>query len=205
MRPGELTVSGKVATQLDWTIDELKVGDNAKALERLCRLRGQDLPDIQTRAVRVPVVGTIGDAQPPAARIVTPMEAALRAARGAAIVTPLPKPRLRVVNPAAITAYKKNHRHCETSGPDCHGPLDFSHIRSKQNEGDDCEANGLIQCRLHHGIWEATKVGWWRAVGAARLTDEGKAKVLAHYPGLPDGDDQLVDRETINVAEGRSA
>lgn len=190
MRPGELTVSGKVATQLDWAIDELKVGDNAKALARLCRLRGQDVPDIQTRAVVLPVVGTIGEATPP------PVDAEAerrRAERGAEPVTSFPKPRLRVVNPAAITAYKKKVQHCEVGGPDCHGVLDFTHIRSKNDEGDDCEENGLVQCRLHHGIFDTTKVGWWRAVGSARLNDAGKAKVLAVYPGLPDGDDTMAE------------
>lgn len=180
-----------VEREIDWAIDDCIVGDLHAVLARLCRMREREVPDIQERAVKVPVVGTIGDAPPE--RIVTPIEAALRAERDAEPVTMFPKPRLRVVNPKAITAYKKKVTQCETFGPDCHGPLDFSHIRSKQNEGDDCEQNGLIQCRLHHGIWEATKVGWWRAVGEPRLAAEGKAKVLAHYPGLPDGDDQLAD------------
>lgn len=160
--------------------------DEGRAL--LCRLAGNEAPD-KPATNRLPILGTIGERTAPTVTERAPAVVAQRTA----LVTMLPKPRLRVVNPRAITAYKKKVRGCETAGGDCWGPLDFSHLRSKNDEGDDCEENGLIQCRLHHSMWELTRVGWWRAVGEPRLAPEARAKVLRIYPGLPDGDDRLAD------------
>ena len=110
--------------------------------------------------------------------------------RDAELVMPLPRPASRVVNPAACRAYKRVVGRCETKGPDCWGPLDYSHILAKSQGGDDIpETNGLVQCRVHHDLWEASRLGWWRAV-SDRLCRPARAKVLRWYPGLPYGDDR---------------
>jgi hypothetical protein len=149
----------------------------------ICGMIRCPVPEIRERkasrraAPPVPVVDSIDE------RI-----AELRAQRGQEPVTPLPKPPVRVKNPKVCAAYKKAVGRCETAGPDCEGPLDYSHILAKSQGGDDIpETNGLVQCRFHHELWETSRTGWWRAVGV-RLLPPARAKVLAIYPDLPAGE-----------------
>ena len=96
-----------------------------------------------------------------------------------------PKPRARLVDPRAITAFNKTHRACATKGPDCHGPIEFSHIKSRADGGDDVAHNAIPQCRWHHQTWEDSPVVWWR-VFSCRLSPLDRGKVLYWHPLLAD-------------------
>lgn len=98
-------------------------------------------------------------------------------------LAPVETPPARHVDPQAITAFKRTHRHCATLGRDCQGALTFSHIRARAQGGDDCDANGLSQCVWHHDVWESSRIVWWRML-SHRLSPGDRDKVLAVFPEL---------------------
>lgn len=175
-----MKVPSKAAAVIRRVLPELASASLAK------RQRGVDaLADLIDLA-RVPQVqaSTVPTVQP-------------RPARPVAVACPpvgqQPPKRKRIVDPAAITAFKKAHPYCAVAGPDCDGPLDFSHIKARSAGGDDRDDNGISQCRYHHDRWHRNRVEWWQGYGA-RLNNEDRGKVLAVYPLLVDPDAEEVAR-----------
>jgi hypothetical protein len=148
--------------RIDGAIAALAAGRPAVALRELCVLRRCPVPEMR---------------EPSRPRVMQPSRSEPKA------VAPQPKPRARIVNPKAITAYKKAHPACELAGPDCQGPRDFSHIKPKSAAGPDSANNALVLCRFHHAAWHASRRAWWEQFGE-RLEPQAQRKVLRAYREL---------------------
>lgn len=153
-------MTGKEQRILGWVIDDLARGDVPEGVRRLCELVRRPVPELRKRQ---------------------PLRAERRP-RGKAVTQAVgPQTRLtrkgRLKSEQAIAAYKAEHPACEIAGPDCDGPLDFSHLISRQRGGNDAADNGLVKCRFHHQAWHTVGRLQWLLTYGDRLTPETLEKV----------------------------
>jgi hypothetical protein len=78
------------------------------------------------------------------------------------IFRPDPKPAKRVVDKAAIRAYRLKHPWCEyqlDSGLECGRPMsDVHHLIHRSQGGGDVESNLISLCREHHRVMHGERV-----------------------------------------------
>lgn len=179
------TLSSKAARLVDWALDDLIAGHTQKGIERLCVLRGRPVPDLQTRAVALPVVGTL-DVTPPLARPAVAEE------RDRERVVVQAKPLPRIVDVPLLDRFAATHRVCWVRG--C-GRLARRphHIRKRSDHGHDVWENCFAACdegpdNHHTGRWSWHSLQPYGAafyVGfAPRLAREHRELIVAALPEI---------------------